>query len=312
MALVGSAAVEGYIVTSGKINSTTGRFYLNVASKTDAFCGYITIKYDPEKVTLLKQVKTQTGEDDEGNAVYLTTYEEYTSGNFAVAQSGCSFADQKADVSKGNIVVQWFNTSKVSAGANVFRLWFVAKDKSGDSFTESTFTLITNETERVDLGAEKGPIYVGTEAGDVMPTAEAMTWSYKNASVKDTPATTDKWEAGSDSEISENMPTIKYKTDLTGAGATGFDGKKLVIFGKNSTSNTSSLKSGEYYVTIGENSYFGKTDVTGRYWAIIILDSDNAKVAKDSYSYEAYKAKTADTVNETEDTLMFHGTVVAK
>lgn len=289
-----SAAGEGYTVTNGTINASTGRFYLNFASKTAAGSGYATIHYDSDKVTLMKQVKTQTGEDDDGNPIYTTSYVEYTqdSGNFALAQSGCSFAAQKANVSDGNLVVQWFNTNKVNAGDSVFRLWFVAKDKLGDNFDEATFTVISDEAARVALGAEKGAGYIGTEAGDNNLAADAYTWSYKNA---DKSAGGDEpvdWTATVTTEpaadANYNADTIKYRTDAKDDSKIGTTApaKKVVVFAKNTTG--AKLAKETYGVTFGSNFYPGVADVEpNMYWSIILVDTDGSFLNQTSYSYTA-------------------------
>lgn len=289
-----SAAGEGYTVTNGTINASTGRFYLNFASKTAAGSGYATIHYDSDKVTLMKQVKTQTGEDDDGNPIYTTSYVEYTqdSGNFALAQSGCSFAAQKANVSDGNLVVQWFNTNKVNAGDSVFRLWFVAKDKLGDNFDEATFTVISDEAARVALGAEKGAGYIGTEAGDNNLAADAYTWSYKNADKSaggdepvdwKTTVTTDK-----PSDATSDDAKFEYRTDAKDASKTSTEvpAKRVVVFAKNTTG--APLLAQTYGVTFGRSFYPGVADVpVDSYWSIILVDTDGNYLTEASYSYTA-------------------------
>lgn len=150
---------------------------------------------------------------------------------------------------------------------------------------------ISDDVITAKAKAAYGVCYMSTKAGDVSSVGGNIAtikpvFGSDSGEGGDTKED-DVWEAGTTSE--ESLPTITFK-GVDGTEKTEYAGKKLVIFGKN-TKNAESktaLNADDYYVVIGNNKYFGKAEVTGQYWAIVILDENGVKVARDSYDYEAY------------------------
>lgn len=92
------------------------------------------------------------------------------------------------------------------------------------------------------------------------------------------------WTAGAPADTTEFDAAFKFKAE-DGTEKTEVAGKKLVIFGKGTPAG--SLAAGDYKVVIGENEYVGLADAT-EYWAIVIVDEDGVRVARDSYAYTAF------------------------
>lgn len=61
--------------------------------------------------------------------------------------------------------------------------------------------------------------------------------------------------------------------------------RKVVVFGKNAEGAASTLTAGNYGVRFGGNEYVGMADVTGQYWAIVLVDTDG-KYITPGYTYE--------------------------
>lgn len=171
----------------------------------------------------------------------------------------------------------------------------VIKADSSKELSAADFTYGTGTLDISKVTTPTGGTVAGIAAGNNFTSKKQPSYFTVDYIDNRKPAAEDKWEAGSDADLTSEEKAawddaFKFKTSTDGedeATGTAPAGKKLVIFAKNATAKT--LTAGSYGVRIGNNDYPGRAAVdNGKAWAIIILDENGKKVAKDSYNYTAY------------------------
>ena len=95
-------------------------------------------------------------------------------------------------------------------------------------------------------------------------------------------------EEGDDDGEDDPVYTWGTATDVV-ADEKGVTGTKVAVFGKVSGGDGKKLEDNEYWVTFGQNTYYGKASESAvKAWAIVIYDPNGTKVEADrTYGYTA-------------------------
>lgn len=307
LALVGSAAGEGYTLTAAQVgtkkvgpstklnfdtSATTYNKYthyidatwenteeataiaLQISTATAASGGYIAIDYDETKV-IPAAITYADG------SVYGQTYSALKAGEvfseYAWVQSaGTATITETAKgtaVANGNLVVTW--TGSMSAGQAIANVTFFLKSGvSVDDFDSTTF-VISNDSEFLTnydlLNGGASLDYQGTTyKSNDGSLSTSLTYPNSTSGGDDDDDTV--WEA------QDTIPT--GWTDPTTAGKTS-----VIVFGKNTTAGALT----NYSVTFGQNTYAGLPTASGEtygYWAIVIVDdTENEKAITAGHKY---------------------------
>lgn len=315
LALVGSAAGEGYTLTAAQVGTkkvgpstklnfdTTATTYnkythytdaswnnseeataiaLQISTATAASGGYIAIDYDETKVVPAAITYAD-------GFVYGQTYSALKAGGvfgeFAWVQSAgtatITESTEATAIYNGNLVVTW--TGAMSANQAIANVTFFLK--SGvtiNNFDSDTFKISADNTFLTKYKLRNGGAsldYKGTTYKSNDGTlSTSLTYPNSEPAGGD-----DKWEATS-------APT--GWTNPATEGATS-----VVVFGKNATAKT--LADGDYKVKFGDNEYSGKASSGAvSYWAIVIYDaSENGQYITAGNEYTGNVTCGTDTWN---------------
>ena len=270
------AAETSISVTASDIDPETGVFYLSVLGTAKSLAVSISIDYDETKVDLYD------ADTDDGS----TLIESEADGEYAckLPNSGM-FSKVSLNLEDGYIKADWFKTSAVRADKEVMQIYFVAKDKTGANFNSDTFKLVTDADILSALKvAGNGGAMQWTDDNSVKYSSEstentvATTFTYPNCDV----------EVGGGDPEPDPVYTWGSATDVV-ADEKDVTGTKVAVFGKVSGGAGKVLADNDYWVTFGQNTYYGKASTSAvTAWAIVIYDPNGTKVEADrTYGYTA-------------------------
>lgn len=260
------AADFGYnlhtFASGGNAMNADGIIPLFIRSVGSTYGGYIEVQYDATKVVPV--VYSEYEDEDTGETVVsITDATASTAGKDVVVSVNATKVDDGCtlDFANSKIKANFFATSPLANNKQAIKIFFRALDKTTDNWNEKTF-VVTDAYVEDDSNT---PADLATMT---------LTKTYANATV----------EAEEDNTVTEEWTAADAPADFVAPTVEG-EVRKVAVFGKNAEGAASTLTAGSYGVRFGGNEYVGMADVTGQYWAIVLVDTDG-KYITPGYTYE--------------------------